>query len=392
MRSFWTLVVVAAATAALSACGGSDSSPSRWPWAVRVGPSILSVEVPLGNVHGFEPFTFSAETVGAPVVSWHWDFGGGTEPNTSNLPAPVVTLINYWMTESAFYTCTLTVTDADGNSDTVQAEYQVAPVSDNDPQFEWGPTFYRGNPATIVFSVSDWGIGNEVVVTIEVVEGEGVTVEPTTMTVPLDSGPYEVTVINHMLWDIYATLRITLDNGYYQTSSETTGIIYGFHPQPGSIAIQPNAATVRVGETVLIEVYVFDILYPAAYFWVALPYCDGLQPVSWNLGRSGGDTWDKDGPFWDEFPDSVWYCPYPRILFEPDWIELDMWAEGENPIGAPAGTSGPLCNLEFEAVEPGTWFIDFISEGTSYGEPDEETWHYYTDYLGCEVTVTETKE
>ncbi len=394
MKGFWTLVVVAVAAAALSACGGNDSSPSRWPWAVRVGPSIVSVDVPSGDVHGFSLFTFSAETSGSPVVSWDWDFGGGANPNESSVPRPPVILLNYSMTRCAFYTCTLTVTDADGNADMVQVEYQVGPGYDLDPWFEMEPTFYWGNPATVIFSVSDWGIGNEVVVTIEVIEGEGITVEPTTMTVPLDSGPYEVTVTNHMLWDVYATIRITLDNGYYQTRGEATGIVYGFHPQPGSIVIQPNAATVGLGETVLIEVSVYDILYPVAYFdGIELLPCEGMRyrTLSWDLGSPGGVTWEEDGTFWDAFSDSI-FVPNDVLFWLNGRLGWSISPRGPNPIGAPAGTSGPLFNMEFKAVEPGMWRIDFVPEHTHYLEPDGETQHYFTDYLGCEVTVIETEE
>ena len=391
-----TVVVIGLCLPMFSACGGSgigDTSRNLWPRDIVVGPSILSVDVPSSIVYrDADAFTFSAETQGSPVIAWAWDFGGGANPNTSNLPAPTVTLVNYSTMDSASYVCTLTVTDADGNANTVQVEYQVGRGYGPEISFADGPTLCRGNPATVVFAIDnpddDW-----ITVTIELLEGDGVTIEPTTMEV-FDYGPYEVTVTNHMLWDAYVTIGITLDNGYFQTCDQATGIVYGIHPEPGSIAIQPVTATVSVGEAVLVEVYAFDILYPVAYFnYIALTKCDGLRVLweSWNLGTPGGDTWEKDGWFWDSFPDPIRIPEYTFFML-PDTPEWSICADGSNPVGAPPGTSGPIFNVQFIAVEPGTWLIGFVPENTHYLEPDGETQHVFTDYLGCEVTVTEAEE
>jgi hypothetical protein len=208
-----------------------------------------------------------------------------------------------------------------------------------------------------------------------------------------DYGPYlvSVTVSNYNAEDVEVRLRITLDDGCGQTSEDVYGVVEGVPTPEGSISILPYTASVEVGDTMTATVFVRDIEHPAAYFWVALPNCDGLEALSFNLGWPGGDFWEKDGPIWEEFPESVLPHPSPFPI-EPGYIELSMWAVGESPVGAPAGVSGPLCNLEFKAVEPGTWIIEFLSEYTNYGEPDGETWHDYTDYLGCEVTVTEAEE
>jgi hypothetical protein len=246
------------------------------------------------------------------------------------------------------------------------------------------------NYGTVVFTV-EYLDSDDITVTIELLEGEGVTVEPTTMVVS-DYGPYFVTITNYTADNVEVRLRITLDNGYGQTSEEAYGVVEGVLAPEGSICILPWIASVEVGDVFTATVFVREIEYPAAYFWVALPYYDGLEPLSFNLGWPGGDFWEKDGPFWEEFPELVHPYPSHFPIEWAQWIELSMWAEGENPAGAPAGTSGPLCNLEFKAVEPGTWYIGFLSEGTRYGEPDKETWHDYTDYLGCEVTVTEAEE
>ncbi len=371
---------------ACAACNLGNHPRAHWPLIVRVGPEIEKIATPSGLWAG-DSFTFSAEINGSPVVSWDWDFGGGAHPNTSTKEKPTVILVNPSPVKDAEYTCALTVTDAQGNSDTTSTTYWVGYGCEPPPVFVGLPASITGN---FSFSIHDVD-GDDVLITIEVVQGD-VTVEPTVIyATSANYGPFYITVTNNGVDEQSVELEITLDNGWSTVVDSVSGTVSGRYLDPDTIYLIPDSGKLSCGEAVRVVVYTGGLPDPVGQFdSIRLVAGEGLEPVSYsfNLGVPGGLPYEKDGLF-NQTPDNVTALD---LTPEQPYSGFVEWAIVMTSPGIPAGTAGPIFNLEYRAVEPGTWSITFDPEYTAYIEPDGMTRHSFTAYEGCEVVVTPAEE
>ncbi len=392
MRKFYAFITVIVVLSLLvTACG------SRRPGQVliQLGPRISDVDVPDPTVNfGNEQFTFSVTTTGPTVVAWEWDFGGGANPNTSTAQAPTVTLLNTSYTDNASYTGTVTVTDADGRSDEMDFDYEVGPLQNSAPEFVGDIGFaVAANVATVTFEITD-AEDDDVTITLALTAPDGVGISDTEIAATsADYGPFEVTVTNSNFEEAAVTVDITLDDGSLQATDSVSGNIPGITPEnSNSILAIPSATNVSVGDTFTVTVYVYDLTNAAAYFnSIFLTYGDGLSPVggSWNLGAVGGGTWDKDGAYWEAFPDPV--LPVGDALFltvEEGAVVVGCSAQGAGPTGTAVGAGGPLFNFQMTADTAGEWDLAFQTADTYYTEPDGSTQHSFDDEVGATITVS----
>jgi hypothetical protein len=388
VRKFYAFITVIVVLSILvTACG----SRRPGPMVVVLGPSISGITVPSGLYAG-ETFTFSATTTGTDVVAWSWDFGGGANPNTSILESPTVVLVNPSTENPATYTVTLIVTDADGRTDTFTADYTVERTLNTAPVFTDGPTFAAATN-TVTFTIDD-ADGDDVTITLALTAASSVGMSDDVINATsADYGPFVVTLTNSSFADEAFTVDITLDDGTDTTDGSVSDTIGGIEPEnPNSIIVVPSATAVGVGDTFTVSVYVYDLTAAAAYFnSIFLAYGDGLSPVggTWNLGAIGGGTWDKDGSYWEAFPDTVLAVGDALFLtIEAGAVVVNCSAQGAGPTGTAIGAGGPLFNFEMTADTAGDWDLTFTSASTYYTEPDGATQHFFDDEVGATITVS----
>jgi hypothetical protein len=394
VRKFYAFITVIVVLSLLvTACGSRRPGPV----VLQLGPRITDVDVPDPTVNfGNETFTFSVTTSGPAVVAWQWSFGGGANPNTSTAEMPTVTLLNTSYTDNASYTGTVTVTDADGRSDEMDFDYDVGPLQNSAPVFTDGPTFTASttaNTATVDFTITD-AEADDVTITLALTAPAGVSISDAEIAATsADYGPFTVTVTNNNFEQASVTVDITLDDGALQTSGSVGGDILGMTPATSNaILAVPSATNVAAGDTFTVTVYVFDLTYAAAYFnSIFLTYGDGLSPVggSWNLGAVGGGTWDKDGAYWEAFPDAI--LPVGDALFltvEEGAVVSNCSAQGAGPTGSAVGAGGALFNFQMTADTAGSWDLAFQTADTYYTEPDGSTQHSFDTEEGATITVS----
>ncbi|HYE79438.1 MAG TPA: PKD domain-containing protein, partial [bacterium] len=102
---------------------------------VSVAPQVVSVS-PTGSIGVVtETVQFAAVTTNNPTA-WAWDFGGGTIPNTSTDPSPVVNLLT-----AGTYTGSLTLSNAAGAGDPFAFTYTVMATNSSGWALTWGGGF-----------------------------------------------------------------------------------------------------------------------------------------------------------------------------------------------------------------------------------------------------------
>lgn len=392
MRKFYAFITVIVVLSMLvTACGSRRPGPVL----IQLGPRISGVDVPDPAVNfGGEAFTFGVTTTGPAVVAWEWDFGGGAVPDVSTSSAPVVTLVNTDTVNNASYSGTVTVWDADSRYDEMDFDYEVGPMQNQIPEFTDGPTFATaGNTATVTFTIDD-ADGDDVTITLALTAPGSVGMSDDVINASVgDYGPFVVTLTNGSFDSADVTVDITLDDGTNTFDGSAGGTIAGITPEnPNSIIVVPSSTNVAVGETFAVSVYVYDLTFAAAYFnSIFLAYGTGLAPVggTWNLGAVGGGAWDKDGSYWEAFPDTVLAVGDALFLtIEPGAVVVNCSAQGAGPAGTPVGAGGPLFNFEMTANTAGTWDLTFTSASTYYTEPDGSTQHFFDDEVGATITVS----
>jgi PKD repeat protein len=231
MRGRYILLLLALALIC-AACASGTHRRAWSPWTIVVKPEIVSMLLPTVANSAGTSFTVAAETSGSLVVSWEWDFGGGADPNTSANPTPTVILVNASSTVDKTYTCTLTVRDAQGNSDTMSEDYVVGRRFVEPAVFVDLPSQISGNFSFRIYE----GEGNPVEITLEVTSGEGVTVEPTNIyATSEDYGPFNITVTSHNIEDTAVEIAITLDNGEFPEVGYVSGVIPGIQLPVSSV-------------------------------------------------------------------------------------------------------------------------------------------------------------
>jgi hypothetical protein len=185
---------------------------------------------------------------------------------------------------------------------------------------------------------------------------------------------------------------ITLDDGTETTDGSAGGTVTGITPDTSnSIIAVPSSTNVAVGDTFTVIVYVYDLTSPAAYFnSIFLTYGDGLSPVSgtWNLGAVGGAEWDKDGSYWEGFPDALLPVNPGFLTLEPGAVVVNASAQGAGPTGSAVGAGGPLFNFQMTADTAGSYDLTFTTASTYYTEPDGSTQHSFDDEVGATITVS----
>jgi len=392
VRKFYAFIAVFVVLGLLvNACGSERPGPVL----LQLGPRITDVDVPDPTVNfGGEAFTFGVTTSGPPVVAWQWDFGGGAVPDASTSSAPVVTLVNASTDTNASYSGTVTVWDADNRSDSMDFDYEVGPMQNQLPEFTDGPTFAAAdNTATVTFTIDD-ADGDDVTITLVLTAPGSVSMSDDVINAGAGNyGPFVVTLTNSSFDPADVTVDITLDDGTDTVDGSAGGTIAGITPEnSNSIIIVPSATSVAVGDTFTVTVYVYDLTFPAAYFnSIFIPYGDGLSPVqgTWNLGATGGGTWDKDGSYWEAFPDAILQVGDGLFLnIEPGAVVVNCSAMGAGATGSAIGDGGPLFNFEMTADTAGTWDLTFTSASTYYTEPDGSTQHFFDDEVGATITVS----
>jgi len=392
VRKFYAFITVIMVLSILvTACGSRRPGPV----SIQLGPRISGVDVPDPAVNfGGEAFTFGVTVTGPPAVAWAWDFGGGAVPDTSTSSAPVVTLVNPSTEDNASYSGTVTVWDADSRYDEMDFDYTVGPMQNQSPEFVAGPAFATtGNTATVTFEIVD-GDDEDVTITLALTTTGSVSMSDTVINASLgDYGPFVVTLTNGSFDPADVTVDITLDDGTDTTDGAVSGTIAGLMPDnPDTILVVPTATEVAVGETFGITVYLYQIANAVGYFnSIEIDYGGDagiLTPdeTSWNLGAPGGGELDKDGAFWEAFPDSL--LPVGGSMFWlGDTLSVNVSALGSPPTGAPAGAGGPLFYAEFTANAIGTVDMQFVHDGTYYSGPDT-TQHFFTHEVGTTITVS----
>jgi len=223
------------------------------------------------------------------------------------------------------------------------------------------------------------------------VQGD-VTVEPTVIyATSANYGPFYITVTNNGVDEQSVELEITLDNGWSTVVDSVSGTVSGRYLAPDTIYLIPDSGRLSCGEAVRVVVYTGGLPDPVGQFdSIRLVAGEGLEPVSYsfNLGVPGGLPYEIDGSFYAGPGDVTALDLTPEQPYS-GFVE---WAIVMTSPGIPAGTAGPIFNLEYRAVEPGTWSITFDPEYTAYIEPDGMTRHSFTAYEGCEVVVTPAEE
>jgi hypothetical protein len=390
VRKFYAFITVIVVLSLLvTACGSRRPGPVL----IQLGPRISDVDVPTGLNAG-DTFTFSVTTSGPDVVAWEWDFGGGATPNTSTAEMPLVTLVNPSRTDDATYTGTVTVWDADNRTDEMEFDFTVGRTLNTAPEFTDGPTFAAGaaNDATVSFTIND-DDGDDVTITLALTAPDGVGISDTLIDATAGNyGPFDVTITNNNFEDADVTVDITLDDGTETTDGSAGGTVTGITPDTSnSIIAVPSSTNVAVGDTFTVIVYVYDLTSPAAYFnSIFLTYGDGLSPVSgtWNLGAVGGAEWDKDGSYWEGFPDALLPVNPGFLTLEPGAVVVNASAQGAGPTGSAVGAGGPLFNFQMTADTAGSYDLTFTTASTYYTEPDGSTQHSFDDEVGATITVS----
>ena len=398
-RLFGSIIVLLALSLLVSACG---SKLRGWD-IIQLGPRISGVTAPTSANHAGENFTFAVQTTGPTVVAWDWDFAGGALPATATTATPTVVLVNPSTTTDATYNGSVTVTDADNRSDTIDFTYVVGMTLNQDPEFVGLPASITGN---FSFGVTD-ADGDPVTITLALTSGSGVTINPTTINATSPYGTYDITVSNDGVDPVDIVIGITLNDG---VNDDVVGSVSGTIP---GIDLDPNGiyviapASVNVGDDFTVTVYASSLEFPLAYLSSVVldyggdeatrpNYADWLltvNPDSWNLGAAGGDAWAKDGTLWDAYTSSL--LAIGARLFSWDDINTNTpWANisvnvsglGAPPNGAPAGASGPLFNIAFHANAAGSVNFSFVDADTYYAEPDN-TEHPFVNYVGATVVI-----
>ena len=390
MRKLYAFITVIVVLSILvTACGSRRPGPVL----IQLGPRISGVDVPDPTVNfGGEAFTFGVTTTGPAVVAWEWDFGGGAIPDTSTSSAPVVTLVNADTENNASYTGTVTVWDADSRYDEFSYDYEVGPMQNQIPEFV-GDIVFDDTANTVTFEIID-DDGDDVTITLTLTAPGSVGMSDDVIAAGVGNyGPFVVTLTNSSFDAADFTLDITLDDGTDTVDGTVSGTLAGIEPDvSNSIIAVPSSTSVAVGETFTVTVYVYDLTAAAAYFnSIFLAYGDGLSPVggTWNLGAVGGGTWDKDGSYWEAFPDTVLAVGDALFLtIEPGAVVVNCSAQGAGPTGTAIGAGGPLFNFEMTADTAGDWDLTFTSASTYYTEPDGATQHFFDDEVGATITVS----
>jgi len=389
-----TSLVLMSVVLVLAACGGSAGEALTSEPPGDQAPSIIEIVAPDASRDASgDVFTFEVATTGSLVVGTRWMLGPGASPQLSAGPNPKVILANF-TGEPIESTGTVKVWDAEGRSDTREFGYSVGKKRPNPvgPKVEDLPDIMLPEPETnvnvIPFTVDadDDLPDGTVTVDVEVLDGSGVTVSPARIVLQdPENEACEIEVTNTNVKRSCAVIGLYLQQSERETGEAFAGWVNGtrgiYHVPCGSevIAIEPSTDTLRIGDTVVVRVVVYNLSNPVGYFpQIVVRYSHHLEPVpeSWNIGAPGGNRWEKDG-FFDQFPDEILSVdPLTLELFIRDaWGEIHVNISGLGwPItGAPAGCSGDVYNLTFKAVRAGRATIDFMEEGdfgTFYGEPD----------------------
>jgi len=382
VRRLSVLLTVLAVLGFVVACG------SKLPgaWVVQLGPRISGVTAPTAANHDGDTFVFGVTVSGPAVVAWSWNFGGGADPNTSTAGSPSVTLVNPSTTEDVTYHGTVTVTDADGRSDTFEFDFVVGRRLNSAPVFVTVPAAITGN---FSFSINDED-GDPVAITLAVTSGTGVTIAPTSIAATsANYGPFDVTVTSGNVENTDIVITITLNDGVNADVVTTVGgTIPGITLPQNSIVIVPSATTVNAGDTFLVTVYGGNLDFALGYLnTVDIAYSANVAPdtASWNLGAAGNAFDFKDG-FWASVTDALLPPPTSLFFMTPGHVQVNVSLLGSPPTGAAAGTSGALFNVMFTANTAGAGTFDFVATGTNYFDPSGAT-HDFTNLVNATVTV-----
>ncbi|OGK09047.1 MAG: hypothetical protein A2Y63_01810 [Candidatus Riflebacteria bacterium RBG_13_59_9] len=374
----------------LSLLVGGCGNKLPGPVTLQLGPRITGITVPV-DLNAGATFTFGVTTSGPPVVTYSWEFDGGAAPNTSTAVSPTVTLINPSTTDSATYTVTVMVTDADNRSDTETAEYTVGRTLNQSPSFVGAIGFAAAvNVGTVTFTIADPD-DDDVAVTLELTAGTDLDLDVTAIDAGAGNyGPFEATLTNMTPDDIDFTLLITLDD---DVNDPVTGELVDTVPGLSLIAdaiYMFAPASVNVGDTFKVVVYASAPVNTVGYIdSIEIVYPAGFAPVttSWNLGAVGGDTWAKDGNFWAASTDTLFEVAT-NLFFLGDTVAVNMSPMGASPAGVAAGTTGPLFSFDFTANAAGVQTLSFVHGGTHYLLTDGATTAYFDGgEFGLDVTV-----
>jgi len=406
VRRLYGLIAVILVLGLLVSCGSRLPGPRT----IILGPRVASVTTPSGLNAG-DSFTFVATVSGSPIITWSWNFDGGATPNTSTAMSPTVVLVNPSTTDSADYNASVTVADADGRSYTYNFTFTVGETLNQAPVFVGLPASITGN---FTFSIND-ADGDDVTIALTLVSGD-VTVSPLTIAATsANYGPFDISVSNAGVEDQDVTIDIALNDGHHDDVVDTvTGTVAGVVLDPDTIYMVPSADTVNAGDTLRVVVYAGAIanqllvLNSVTFNYggtddTRANYQDWLltvDPDSWNLGAPGGATWEKDGAFWNAWtpnPMDVgsftrlfsWndMAPDPPEKLDTPWENVSV---NVSPVvqvgGAPAGTAGPLFNIQFTANAAGDVDFTFVEADTYYADADEVQ-HSFGHYVGATVTI-----
>lgn len=380
-RLFGSIIVLLALSLLVSACG---SKLRGWD-IIQLGPRIAGVTAPTAANHAGENFTFAVQVTGPAVVAWAWDFDGGATPSTATTATPTVVLVNPSTTDDATYNGSVTVTDADGRSDTFDFTFVVGRTLNQSPVFVGLPASIDGN---FSFSIDDPD-GDPVTITLALTSGAGVTIDPMSINATAPYGTYNINVSNNGVEDAAITIGITLNDGVNpDVVDDVSGTIAGIALPVNSIVIVPSAATVNAGDTFMVTVYGGNLDFALGYLnSVDFTFGANVAPdsSSFNVGAAGGAMDFKDG-FWADVPDALFPPATALFFLTPGHVQANISLLGSPPTGAPAGTSGALFNVMFTANTAGVCNLDFVPAGTNYFDPSGAT-HDFTNLVNATVTV-----
>lgn len=383
-RLFGSIIVLLVLSLLVSACCGG-SKLSGWN-PVQLGPRITGVTAPTAANNAGTNFTFAVQTTGPALVAWAWDFDGGALPATANTATPTVVLVNPSTTSDATYNGSVTVTDADGRSDTFDFTYVVGRTLNQSPVFVGLPASISGN---FSFSIDD-ADGDPVTITLALTSGSGVTIDPMVINATsANYGPFNINVANTGVADAAITIGITLDDGVNpDVVGSVSGTIAGIALPVNSIVIVPAATSVNAGDTFMVTVYAGNLDFALGYLnSVDFTFGANCAPdtASFNVGAAGGAMDFKDG-FWDGVPDALFPPATALFFLTPGHVQANISLLGSPPTGKAAGSSGALFNVMFTANSAGVCNLDFVPAGTNYFDPAGTT-HDFTNLVNATVTV-----
>jgi len=323
--------------------------------------------------------SFNEGEAATATVTWV----SGTSPHTiaidvgtdQNVPAGTETgaspfTWDFTLVEGSQFTWTVTLTDATGNSNTMNGTYgPVGPPLNDRPEIT--NVAVAGGVVTVTVSDTE---GDDVTVSVTDITGLYVPQNSVVVTGGNGDAVFTFTASDPMVGGS-GTPTITAWDARHEndpvTDTATIAIDFpGWLPAEGQIIAHAMAGAVSVGDTVTVLVLAGDFPAGAAFAYmngVAVTVTDGGNYVddTFNVGSIGGSQKDVDG-IWADM------APAPQTFFVPENFmmkavdlaadsSLDFMGFNVTPIGAgEVYDGGDLFNFGIAFDAPGTYQLGFL--------------------------------